>query len=152
MARYKFKNPNLSGYFYDTNTELVYSTKRAKAHTADAYPLTWSKPNTTGNRLVQLRTVDGAKVAMYQSEIDWNIDTTSSIPVTDSSVNTSTTDTYVVVELITGKSVIEQELRRFCTFEDAIKSAGQLAKATPGTQFRVYKDCGTVRCDGLVWS
>lgn len=158
MAKFEFAIPTLAGYYYDSVDGNIYSTKRNVVR-----PIKWASRSPCSPRHAQLLTTAGHKFFVNEDKIKSLIkgNPMDSVifmhPETEDLFNKNThtglktTETYIVIAIENGKLAPATDPKVHCTLSAARAEAERLAKTVPNTQFRVYKDCGTVKASGVVW-
>lgn len=160
MAKFEFTVPTLKGYYWDSIDGNIYSTKRGKI----PYQIKWAKRTPWAPKTAQLFTTDGEKYLLDERRLKGLLkgNPIGSVifkhPETEDLFNQKphvgekTADTYLVISVENGRLTPSANPKVHCSLEAARAEAERLAKLVPGTQFRVYKDCGTVQAAGVVWA
>lgn len=163
MAKFEFNIPTLKGYYYDSVDGNIYSTKRGKI----PYQIKWAKRAPWAPKTAQLFTTDGEKFLLDERRLKGMLkgnpmdsvifkhpeteDLFNQKPHVDVKKPFSTKETYIVIAIENGRLAPAKEPKAHCTLAAARAEAERLARLAPSTQFRVYKDCGTVQSTGVIW-
>lgn len=150
MAKLNFVSIRFAGYYYDTVEDRIYSTKRGQARA-----IAWST-RSNGDLYARLTDVAGnnkfrvLKKDIYNYvESESNTDAKQVVKPQQQKHNGS----YIVVAIFSDSTLHPCENRKVHSTEAAARAeAERLAREHPNLKFRVFKDCGTVQAQDIVWS
>ena len=153
MAIYKFHAARLAGYYFDSDKQAVFSTKRKGA----PYQMTWScNYRYPDNKFVSLTDQHGWKATVNQREIYAYLNRFAEPEVNkfvqqiqkDSIVSNG----YIIGSVVGANYSFSTTPKIHATLSLAKAEAERLAKGNTTKRFVVVKIEGTVQATGVAWS
>lgn len=141
MAKCGFLSAAFAGYYFDTETGQVYSTKRSSVPRV----LQWTKKG--DDLYVTLTTIDANRFTISKTRINEYLE----IPQTVMNTQVSTTGKFLAIAIEDGKLRPSASPKFHNTEASARAEAERLATSHANTKFCVLKDCGTVQASGVSW-
>lgn len=149
MAKLNFASTRLAGYYYDSAEDRIYSTKRGLARA-----IAWSSTRSNGDLYARLTDVAGNRFRVLKKDIHLYVERESNNGSQQmvTPQQKSSNDSYIVVD-ISGSTLRPGENPKVHSTEAAARAeAERLAREHHNLKFRVFKDCGTVQAQDIVWS